>query len=41
VTVIRPGSTENPLQVRFDQLSGPAQDRLVSLINREELRLAR
>jgi hypothetical protein len=37
-TVISSGSADEPLRIRFDQISAPQQDRLVGFINREELR---
>jgi hypothetical protein len=38
VVVVAPGSGDVPLRLRFDEMSGAQQDRLVGLINREELR---
>jgi hypothetical protein len=37
-TVIACGSVDEPLRIRFDQISVHQQDRLVGFINREELR---
>jgi hypothetical protein len=38
VAVVAPGAGDVPLRLRFDEMSGTQQDRLVGLINREELR---
>ena len=38
VSVVSPGGGDEPVRLRFDEMSGSQQDRLVGLINREELR---